>query len=242
MITNNRKILKMLKKIFFYLYYKWHDQRLFKIIKRLESGDLESIKNKYKNLNAKYCKYFDHYKTSLFALKRCIMLGLPFSSRKKILDLGCGFGVFGLHAKSFGHEYTGLDMWDEADVNSHLFRDVFEALHPGKKRIDERIEKFQKLNKIDQKYDIITAFQICFTLFNSEQAWDVSEWRFFLLDLDAHLLENGVILLAFSKPEKSQLFRSQGVESFFYTIGAEINGPYVKLHKNTLQNAKNYFE
>jgi 2-polyprenyl-3-methyl-5-hydroxy-6-metoxy-1,4-benzoquinol methylase len=242
MISNNPKLLKKIKNTVFYFYYIWHDYRLKKIIKTLHSGKMQLIQKKYENLNATYCKYFDHYKTSLFALKRCIMLGLPFSSKKKILDLGCGFGVFGLHAKSFGHEYAGLDMWDEANVNSHLFREVFEALHPEKKRIDERIEKFQKLNKIDQKYDIITAFQICFTLFNSEQAWDVSEWRFFLLDLDAHLLENGVILMAFSKPEKSQLFRSQSVESFFYIIGAEINGPYVKLHKNKLQNAKNYSE
>lgn len=240
MLTTNPKVLKLIKTTASYLFFKWYDCRLYEIIKRLESDDISIIKNKYEQSNPKYIKYFDHYKTSLFGLKRCIMLDLPFSSKKKILDLGCGFGVFGLHAKSFGHEYTGLDMWDGTDVNCHLFREVFEALHPEKKRIDEKIQRFQNLQNIEGEYDVITAFQICFTLFNSDQPWDVAEWKYFLLNLESHLSADGIILLAFSKPDKSKLFRSPSVESFFYIIGAEINGPYVKITKSSLIECKKY--
>jgi SAM-dependent methyltransferase len=143
----------------------------------------------------------------------------------RILDLGCGFGMFALAARHFGHECDGLDMDDANDPNTTMFREVFHTLN-GRDRISHRIVGFEPLPVPDGSYDLTTAFQICFTNFNRPDAWGVKEWSYLLKDLKRILAPGGRVLLHFSKPEGSDLYRPPVVEEMFRELGAELDGPY----------------
>src|SRR5690606_24836900 len=139
---------------------------------------------------------------------RAFRLDLDSKEPLRILDLGCGFGVFGVIAKKWGHAYQGLDYWDADDPNCRLFREVFTLLHGGG-RIDAGVHRFEPIPaSTGAKYDVITAFQIVFHRFNRPDPWGEDEWRFFLKSAAELLSEKGVVLLHFSKPDGSDRFRS----------------------------------
>ena len=207
-----------------------------KLLSTMDLQALSAVRESFESDRLGYAKYFDVPLYIDYSLRRAYRLNLKERPKTSILDIGCGFGYFGATARYFGHDFTGLDYDAPEDKNTALFKAAFETINPAEERISFRIEKNTPLPNFSGRFDIITAFQICFTNFNQAYAWGSDEWQYFLKDLPRALTSNGEILLHFSKPRNSELFRPPEVERVFQDLGADINGPYVSITREAIVN------
>ena len=101
-----------------------------------------------------------------------------------------------------------------------MFGEMFRAL--GLERVIARVEAFRPLPVFDRKFDLITAFMICFNGHKSESLWGPKEWAFFLDDAATRLNPGGRIRLGFNR-ELDDTFYSEELRQFFLDRGARID-------------------
>lgn len=145
-------------------------------------------------------------------------------SKLNILDLGTGFGFFPYICKTLKH---GAECLDSPD--SELYSEVISYL--GLTRYEETIEENKPilLNGSNEKYDLITAFMICFNNHKTKKLWGEAEWRFFISDMyNNHLSEGGSIYLNFNK-EDNGLFFDHNLRRFFEKNSYTIDGNNVHI-------------
>lgn len=196
----------------------------------IERSPLGEVKREFESSNLSYSKYFDIGRCSPYIVQRVQRLELDRMGPMRCLDLGCGFGYFGVALRSMGHKYIGLDYDDPQDQNTALFRSAFKALNPDSERISHRINRFEPIPKPAEHVDLVTAFQICFTNFNKQDAWSAREWCFLLNDLGSVLVDDGRFHFHFSKPDHSDELLPADVLTLFECCGAKIDLPYVTLN------------
>ena len=148
-------------------------------------------------------------------IRRICQLELDLSRPKRILDLGCGSGYFLYIAQLLGHSGVGLDM-----DRLPMFREITRLL--GVRRVVQQIEAFRPLPNFGQKFDLITAFMICFNNHKMPGLWGVREWEFFLGDLKKHLRPRGRIWLELNQ-EYDGTFYTPELDAFFQKRGAKID-------------------
>ena len=160
-------------------------------------------------------KYLDLDRWIEINLRRVEELELDWGRRQSILDLGSGAGYFLHICHWLGHRTLGLDIDDVP-----MFGEMFSAL--GLQRIIARVEAFQALPAFDRKFDLITAFMICFNGHKSPALWGAKEWSFFLDDLATRLNPDGRIRLGFNREDDGSFF-SEELRRLFLDRGAEID-------------------
>jgi hypothetical protein len=101
-----------------------------------------------------------------------------------------------------------------------MFREVTRLL--GVRRAVQRIEAFRPLPDFSQKFDLITAFMICFNNHKMPDLWKVPEWEFFLDDLAKHLTPRGRVWLELNQ-EYDGTFYTPELKEYFQKRGARIN-------------------
>jgi SAM-dependent methyltransferase len=138
---------------------------------------------------------------------------------QRVLDLGCGAGYFIYIAQLLGHDCVGLDTDEQT-----MFSEITQLL--GVERVIWRIQPFVPLPPLNKKFDLITAYRICFNDHKGENLWGLAEWEFFLNDLAKHLAPNGRIWLEFNL-ERDGSFYTSGLRNFFLSQGAKIRGSRV---------------
>ena len=195
-----------------------------KIIARIDRSEFQAIYNRHavENLHGGWRKYLDLEKWIAINLRRTHELELDWGRQKHILDIGSGAGYFLYICRWLGHRTVGLDI---ADVP--LFAEMFQAL--GLQRVIARVEAFQPLPAFERKFDLITAFMICFNGHKSPALWGPKEWSFFLDDLETRLNPGGRIRLGFNREDDGNFFTEE-LRRFFVDRGAEID-----LHRVTLR-------
>ncbi len=166
-------------------------------------------------------KYLDLTKWMDKNILRVRDLELDFGFRKRVLDLGCGAGYFLYISKLLGHDVVGLDI-DEVP----MYGEMFEIL--GLERVIARVEPFAPLPPFGHKFDLITAFMICFNGHKSAGLWGPQEWTYFLEDLESRLRPNGRICLGFNREEDGSYYNEE-LREFFAERGAEMEGERVTL-------------
>lgn len=154
-------------------------------------------------------------------LRRVRELKLELGFRKRILDLGCGAGYFLHICQLLGHDAIGLDINEVS-----MFAEMMMML--GLTRVIWRIEPFVPLPQFERKFDLITAFMICFNGHKTPELWGPKEWTYFLDDLGTRLRPGGRICLGFNHEEDGS-FYSEELRELFTSRGAEINGKRVLL-------------
>ena len=184
-----------------------------RVIETIDSVGFAQIRKRYAvaNPGADWPKYLDLDRWIGINIRRIRQIKLDLSRPKRILDLGCGAGYFLYIAQLLGHTGLGLDM-----DRLVMFREVTRLL--GVCRKVQRIEAFQPLPDFGQKFDVITAFMICFNNHKMPDLWKAPEWDFFLGDLAKHLTPRGRVWLelnqeydgTFYTPELKQLFQKRG--------------------------------
>ena len=188
-----------------------------RVIETIDPARFEQIRGRYAvaNPGADWPKYLDLDRWIEINIRRIREVELDLSRPKRILDLGCGAGYFLYIAQLLGHSGLGLDMDRVA-----MFRDITRLL--GVRRVVQRIEAFRPLPDFGQKFDLITAFMICFNEHKMPGLWKVPEWDFFLDNLAKHLKPRGRVWLELNQ-EYDGTFYTPELKKFFQKRGARIN-------------------
>jgi SAM-dependent methyltransferase len=188
-----------------------------RVIETIDPESFEHIRQRYAvaNPGADWPKYLDLDRWIEINIRRIRELELDLSRPKRILDLGCGAGYFLYIAQLLGHRGVGLDMDRVA-----MFRDITRSL--GVRRVVQRIDALRPLPDFGQKFDLITAFMICFNNHKMPDLWKVPEWDFFLDDLAKHLRPRGRVWLELNQ-EYDETFYTPELKEFFQKRGARIN-------------------
>ncbi len=171
---------------FFVNYFKYRKEINLKIA--LVKSDFE-INNPGESFN----KYLDTSYWIFENLKRIYHLNLHKKNSQLILDLGAGAGYFAYLCKKYGHNVTALDM-----DNNPMYNSIIELLEIN--RINHKISFGRNLPLPEGlKFDLVTAFMICFNNHKEDNLWHLEEWDWFLKFLIKHLQLDGKIFLSFNE-------------------------------------------
>jgi SAM-dependent methyltransferase len=188
-----------------------------RVIETIDPIAFEQIRKRYAvaNPGADWPKYLDLDRWIGINIRRIRQVELDLARPKRILDLGCGAGYFLYIAQLLGHSGLGLDM-----DRLSMFREVTRLL--GVRRVVKRIEAFRSLPDFGQKFDLITAFMVCFNNHKMPDLWKVPEWEFFLDDLAKHLTPRGRVWLELNQEYDGSFYTTE-LKEFFQKRGARIN-------------------
>ena len=206
-----------------------------RVIETIDAASLEQIRQRYAvaDPGADWPKYLDLDRWIGVNIRRIRQLELDLARPKRILDLGCGAGYFLYIAQLLGHSGIGLDM-----DRLPMFREVTRLL--GVRRVVQQIQAFRPLPNFGQKFDVITAFMICFNNHKMPGLWGIPEWEFFLDDLTKHLRPRGRIWLelnqeydgTFYTPQLKELFQKRGAKidehKIIFTSGLRAPAPTLR--------------
>ena len=197
-----------------------------RVIETIDLAAFEQIRRQYvvADPGADWPKYLDLDRWIGVNIRRIRQLELDVARPKQILDLGCGAGYFLYIAQLLGHSGVGLDM-----DRLPMFREITRLL--GVRRVVQRIQEFRPLPNFGQKFDVVTAFMICFNNHKMPGLWDVPEWEFFLNDLAKHLKPRGRIWLELNQ-EYDGTFYTPELEEFFQKREAKIDEQKVILNSS----------
>jgi SAM-dependent methyltransferase len=188
-----------------------------RVIETIDPAGFGQIRQRYvvADPGADWPKYLDLDRWIGVNIRRIRQLELDVARPKRILDLGCGAGYFLHIAQLLGHSGVGLDMDRLA-----MFREITRLL--GVRRVVEQIQAFRPLPNFGQKFDVITAFMICFNNHKMPGLWGVPEWEFFLDDLAKHLTRRGRVWLELNQ-EYDGTFYTPALKEFFEKRAAKID-------------------
>ena len=197
-----------------------------RVIDTIDAAGFEQIRRRYvvADPGADWPKYLDLDRWIGVNIRRIRQLELDLARPKRILDLGCGAGYFLYIAQLLGHSGVGLDM-----DRLPMFREITRLL--GVRRVVQRIQAFRALPNFGQKFDVITAFMICFNNHKMPGLWGVREWEFFLADLGKYLRPRGQIWLELNQ-EYDGTFYTPELKEFFQKRGAKIDEQKVILNSS----------
>ncbi len=164
-------------------------------------------------------KYLDLPRWIDINIRRIRDVELDIVTRKRILDLGCGAGYFAYIAQLLGHEVVGLDLDDLP-----MFGESTRML--GVRRVIWRVQPFVPLPDLGEKFDLVTAFMICFNNHKQPDLWGVPEWEFFLDDMSRHLTSRGRVWLELNS-EYDGTFYTPELQQFLEHRGAKIENQRV---------------
>jgi SAM-dependent methyltransferase len=189
-----------------------------RIVRGLDAAALANLDRRFGEADPApgYSKYLDVRYWIHAKLRRVRALGLHRPPPRRVLDLGTGTGYFPFLVKKLGNEAVGVDMGDVE------FYDEMIALL-GVERHLWTIRPFQSLPEWG-RFDLVTAFQICFNRTPDGTAWGVQEWDFFRRDVADHLLApGGRMVLEFNGPPSPEVAR------YFADAGAKVDRTIISL-------------
>src|ERR1700730_19282861 len=187
------------------------------IIQTIDRAPFERIHRRYavERPGEDWPKYLDLNRWIDINIRRVREIELDLSRAKRILDLGCGAGYFAYIAQLLGHDVLGLDIDDVP-----MFAELTQLL--GVRRVIWRIHPFVPLPELGEKFDLITAFLICFNNHKQSKLWGVPEWEFFLTDLARHLAPRGRVWLELNREYDGTCYTPE-LREFFALVGAKID-------------------
>jgi SAM-dependent methyltransferase len=175
-----------------------------RVIETIDPAAFEQIRQRYavENPGEHWPKYLDLDRWIDINIRRIREIELDLARRKRILDLGCGAGYFLYIAQLLGHSGLGLDV-DYVP----MFADITRLL--GVRRVIQQIRAFEPLPDPGAKFNLVTAFMICFN--NHKQA-----------NLARHLAPRGRVWLELNR-EYDETFYTPELRDFFQRRGATID-------------------
>ena len=188
-----------------------------RVIETIDPVGFEQIRQRYavENPGEHWPKYLDLDRWIDINIRRIREIELDLARQKRILDLGCGAGYFLYIAQLLGHSGLGLDV-DYVP----MFADITRLL--GVRRVIQQIRAFEPLPDLGARFNLVTAFMICFNNHKQADLWGAAEWEFFLDDLARHLAPRGRVWLELNR-EYDETFYTPELREFFQRRGATID-------------------
>ena len=189
------------------------------LLANVPPGELERVQKLSERENTDdvfWTKYLDAAKWLTLNIRYAKELGLVEKPPRDVLDLGCGGGFFLVVCRQLGAQVLGFDL-DKDQVLNEMIR-LF-GLH----RVAGRIRAFVKLPDFGRRFDLITAFMICFNFPPKGDYWGVREWDFFLHDMAERLTLDGRLLLSLNKQPDGKEY-DDTLRAFFESRGGAVEG------------------
>jgi SAM-dependent methyltransferase len=198
-------------------------------VNALDSAKVEALARKYSAAlhNAKPNGKFKYLDVGYWLWHKApwlILLDLDRTPPKRILDLGCGASQFGFLCQAYGHSVLGLD------VDVPVYIDLCEAL--GVKRMPFRIERGGRLPTLGERFDLLTAFDVCFNYgATSRMSWTLVDWHGFLTASANLLSSEGRLALELNTVRSAGGVYAHDYEliGFLLAAGAESRGSQNRL-------------
>lgn len=186
-----------------------------------------AVRHKVDNPGMSFQKYLDIDYWLFESMRRCYVLGLHNLGRKlMILDIGTGAAYFPFVCKYYGHEVEAVDLAD-----NEMYNEILSAL--GIKRYDQYIRSFNNL-ATSKRYDLITAFMICFNCHKQPDLWHIREWEHFLSSLhDNNLNSGGEVFLSFNAESAEEPVNNE-LLAYFSANNAEVDNTTVHIKSDYL--------
>jgi SAM-dependent methyltransferase len=143
-------------------------------------------------------KYLDVDRYVPVSVTICDEAGLIGARPQRILDIGCGSGLFLYSARHFGHDGIGIDI--ETGVMAAMAK-----LLKIKREI-ERVSAFTPLKRRG-RFNLIVCLGTQFDHPNpkaGQTQWGVEEWAYFLSDLRSQLYPRGRVFLRINKGKQAR--------------------------------------
>lgn len=206
------------KQLFFYWKAGLPTQHLLSSIDQEEFRKL--LKYKDDTGHPQYKKYFNAPYWLRLNVQRALYLGLNRAKPMSILDIGSGFGYFPYAAHFYGHEVVAIDLPGDT-----LFEKAAEFFKLDRR--DYTIKSLTKIKSFKKKFDLVTAFQVCFNGHIEGELWGLKEWQFFVDDLFAHQVNpGGKIYLELNWSQHLKRWLPEEVEEHFKEqYEADFDGP-----------------
>ena len=189
------------------------------LLRDVPAGELEKVQalSARENLtDVFWTKYLDAPKWLTLNIRYAKELGLVEKPPRSVLDLGCGGGFFLVVCRMLGSRVLGLDL-DKDIVLNDMIR-LFKL-----ERVTWRIRAFVKLPDFKRKFDLITAFMICFNFPPKHPYWGPRQWDFFLNDMSERLLPDGRLLLSLNKQPDGKEY-DDTLKAYFESRGGVVTG------------------
>jgi len=87
------------------------------------------------------------------------------------------------------------------------------------------------LPDLGERFDLVTAFSICFNGHKRANLWTSKEWAFFLNDLEKRFLRAGGEIFLGMNPEEDGSFYTPALKQFFIERGAQIDRSKVRFRR-----------
>lgn len=185
------------------------DEIVSKILGRIDRIELARLKLAYPE--AVQSKFFDVVSYVESAVETALGMGLSDGRRRRILDIGCGFGYFCLACDVLGHSATGIE------PKSDFIRAVANAVSFN--LFEYTVEAQKPIASIGRGYDLISIYGVNFNQPNGWWTWE--DYRYLIDDLYRRLNIGGSIWLR----------HNNGAETDFIGL---INWPYQFTRVNNL--------
>jgi len=175
------KAIKIVKE---YMTRSHREDDFREILATIDLCGFKSLKDIYEDTSPTpgYSKYLNIEEWLEIKLKEVYRMGLNKPPCLEILDIGTGAGYFPYICKHFGHNTKAVDL----DIVP-MYYDVIQFL--GIDRVVYEIKAYETMPNFGKKFNLITAFAICFANHRQSGVWKVAEWSFFLKDLANNHLE-----------------------------------------------------
>ena len=201
------------------------------LLRDVDMAAFERIRARYSDAGERpdvfWTKYLDVNKWLALNIRYANEYGLIANPPRHVLDLGCGGGYFLMVCRQLGAKVVGMDLNKDLVLNEMI--ELFKL-----KRVNWRIRAFVTLPKFRQKFDLITAFMICFNFPPNRPAWGVAEWDFFLNDLTPRLTPRGRVILGLNRDLVDGTLYDDTLKSYFERRGAAINGKRIVFQRDDL--------
>jgi SAM-dependent methyltransferase len=204
-------------------------QKIDYILARIDRQELDRITKTYASgENSIWTKYLDTRKWIERSLQQVRRLGLVLNPPRDVLDLGCGSGYFLFAVRQLGARVLGVDL--DGDP---IFNDMVRLL--GIERVGFAVTRRVKLPQFGgRKFDLITAWMICFNNYDRPDAiWVAEDWNFLLDDLSERLTPDGRIVFSMNEQPDGK-FYSREIAKLFASRSDLMDGRVVIFTKARL--------
>ena len=181
---------------------------------RKEAGDRELLSRFEQN----YSKYFELERWLIYHARHAINLGLHSKpSGQRMVDIGCGAGIFSFIGQTLGHKARGFD------IETEMYQEMAGVLG-----VPYEIVRLKAHDPLPEHYRDVDLFTAIATKFDrgdfadpKAKTWGVDEWRFFLVDLASRLRPEGIVYLKPNKFTDDQMFEIPEVGAFLSETAAK---------------------
>jgi SAM-dependent methyltransferase len=199
------------------------------LLAQVKLQDLDRIRQKYASGEESiWTKYLDARKWLTRNTQYVRKLGLVLNPPRDVLDLGCGAGYFLFVLKQLGSRVLGVDL-----DHDPIFNDMNRLF--AIERIGFGITRGVRLPELGgRKFDLITAWMICFNNYEHEETiWGPEDWDFLLDDLSERLTPSGRIIFSLNA-QLDGSFYTEEIEKLFARRSDLMDGRMITFTKSRL--------